>query len=345
MTLPDLTAIARDLGRRYERLVLARDAFVQALRSDRTLPAWTPEHQDDAFAAREAAIAVYGDFWFPNPPPQEDSGKRAGPEVVKGYGIVGASAATIELARAFNAAKTDFEAVLDQLRTHKVSTPLRDGTTKVISMDRAALLALRLGRLSERQACRKIRIIEDRPESIHFIWCCVTSTMATTVAHARALLCDIHTPEASEALLVLRSLPIDEPLGLVQYLNPHMRIDLGYRRPNTPRPSRDPSVRPRKTKDTVLEYKLVKTAMPLLLPLAPGESLPRRRAPVADYSSDTGRRQPSTRRRKRLYQDTPLYRSKTIEIYRYRPDALQADQLRNPAKWEKWRQRLQDDHP
>ncbi len=344
-TVPETVLLTSRLARAYQGLVEAREAFIHGLRSDHALPAWTPEHENDALAAREAAIAVYGDFWFPNPPPEQGSEKRAGPEVVKGYGIVGASPSTVALGHAFNAAKDEFEAALGELRKYKVSAQLRDGTTKVVSMDRAALLSLGLGRLSERQACRRVRILEDRPESIHFVWCCVTSTMATTVDHVRALLADIGTPQAAQAQLALASHPIEEPLGLVQYLNPHMRIDLGYRRPNTPPPLRDPSARPRKRKDTVLEYKLVKSAMPLLLPLAPGESLPRRRAPAAGYSSDTARRRPHTRRRKRLYQDTPLFESTTLAIYRYRADALQADLLRNPAKWDKWRKRLEDYHP
>lgn len=315
----------------YARLVSARDAFISHVRQD-TLPVWAPT---DGFVRPEAA-ALYGDFFFPNDPLDEsDPGAKSHPNVVsKGCGVIGASPSTIEMARAFNLAKEEFNASLVPMRGNTILVEQGEGRKAVpMALDRAVLKDCGLSVLSERQACRRILILEAIPARIAFLWVSVPSNSKVTVAEVRLRLQDMNiSPAVASDLRALDLLNDDEPLVFVKELNPHLRVKVGdYQTPDFVRAP----ARKKVLKDKLLAYTQYTTSMPVLLQMAPGETLPLIRPPrgypgqAASGNPDAKTKEKNKPQQKRKLEQVPYL--KTMKIYRYQE--VYRQEIRRSAEW------------
>ncbi len=318
----------------YVQLLAARDAFIASLKKD-NLPAWSPSGAN----ARNEAAALYGDFFFPNELSTEkeldDEGSH--PNVVsKGCGVIGASDATIELGKEFNAAKVNFDKSLAPMRGVLIEVEKGGGQPKMqMALDRAALKACRIPVLSERQACRRILILETIPEKIGFLWGKGTSTNKIPVAEVRSRLNDMTvSPDVASDLRALGQLDEDEPLIFVKELNAHLRVNIGvYAKPDFVRVPKRKKV----LKDKLLTYTQYPTSMPILIPMIAGQSLPDISAPRGypgqKEGSDphVGAEVKKKESRKRKLEQMPYL--KTLNIYRYQENLREEE--RNSAVWRK----------
>jgi len=334
----------------YKQLCKARDVFLSSLKQDANLPAWSPLENP---GARLQAASVYGDFFFPSgtrvpgatsaSAATENKTKLARNVVTKGYGVIGASSRTVDLALGFNKAKADFDAQLEPLRNLSVEVDRGPGKAKEqMHLCRAILKECHIPLLSQKQACRRILIWKEIPESIAFMWGKSESICRLTVSEAKKILADMNTtPDVAADMRFANSLPDDEPLAYVEDISPHMRIRIGIRQ--TPDPN-DPNELKRQAratgertmKDRIIIYKINKTAMPMLLLMSPGDVLPTIKPPKVDPNSEedvssiktVSRKKPNSSPRRKL-ESTPCFR--TLDIYRYQSD--QRDEVSRDEKW------------
>lgn len=321
------------MGSAHVALLAARDAFVVSLKADLGLPAWTPAAPDNPQNARYEAAALYGDFNFPQADLLSENAKPPERnEVVKGCGIVGASTRTIELAEAFNEAKKHFDVALKPMRKNWVPVEIEPGKPEhTEKLDRVALKIKGQALLSERQACRQICILKQIPSRVIFSWVNVPSTQRITVNGARKLLRDMTTtPDVAADLRALDGLPEDEPLALFKPLAPHMRVNVGNY--VIPDPAKRSAVRKKVLKEKILKYTQYPTAIPVLVPMSPGDQLPKITGPRTDAAkngvTDGNRQRTKAPRKKQKVGQEPYLRS--IGVYRYQQawrEKLCADQL------------------
>ncbi len=334
----------------YEDLLAARDAFISSVKKDGHLAAWSPSLKTNTSAnPRAEAIAIYGDFFFPNNTSRADrldeEEKEDGelhPNVVsKGCGVIGASPETIEKANDFNLAKSNFDESLKPMRGALVAVESGTGKTRDMALDRAALRACRIALLSERQACRKVLITTDCPAKVIFLWVSVPSTKKMSVAEVRAKLRDmIITPDVRHDLALLDALENeDEPLVYVHQLNPHLRVKIGNYKMKVNEKDQNDRKAGRKSvvEGALMTYKQKTTSMPILVPMEPGQALPVISGPRGYNGHDDVSEKKKEPQRKRKLEQSPYL--KTINVFRYqekfRHETMICDDWREKLKAER----------
>lgn len=313
----------------YGELTAAKDTFIRSLRDD-DLPAWTPSGGN----ARSEAAALYGDFYFPHEQSDESSDESSYNVVSKGCGLIGASPDTIVKAEKYNTAKRNFDTILNPMRgvyTEVGVEGKEDKPNVQMFLDRAALKSCGLSVLSERQACRQIKILESMPATVKFMWVSGNSSSKMTIAEVRSRLRDMSvTPDVAADLRSLDRLDQDEPLAIVKKLNPHLRVKFGtYAIPKIERVPKRKKV----LKEMVLTYKQHATSMPVLVQMAAGESLPEDISGPRGFldEDEMGDEEKKKSQQRRKLEQTPYLR--TLNIYRYQEESR--EEVRKSEEWRK----------
>lgn len=342
----DQIPLIAEVKKKFQELQIVRDRFLTSLKSDDHLPAWGPgEGETDPVAARAAAASLYGDFFFPDQLGRGGTEDDLTNELSKGYGVVGASKETVELAVEFNREKKKFdEKTLNPLRKETVAIDLGPGHEKIsMQLDRAVLKACGLATLSEKQVSRKIWILDKVPERIIFTWATTSSTTYITVRETRERLRDMSvTPKIAAGLRELDRLPNDEPLALVRSLLPHMRVNFGYYDEldqQTHKKRMKDAQRKYAIKESLIKYKQFATSMPVLVMMDEKLHLPKITPPKMIVNTDavgqdSGNKQKARKRRKhsKLADKALIDLSDNLRIYRY--EQSKRDKVYNSAKWQ-----------
>ncbi|WP_419602473.1 DNA replication terminus site-binding protein [Thiolapillus sp.] len=121
-------------------------------------PVWVYGCRTDA-EARDRCVEIYGSLHYADEMKPEES--------MKVYGVVGGDQALIELAKDVNQSKDEFAAAMQELRRTINPGTSRNQRGRAL---RLALEKLRVPRFHYRQAIRKIKFLEDRPEKLRFTW-------------------------------------------------------------------------------------------------------------------------------------------------------------------------------
>lgn len=312
----------------YKELLVARDTFIDSLKNDSHLAAWSPSVRINPGAnPRAEAIAIYGDFFFPNNTSRadrsvkdEDEENDIHPNVVsKGCGVVGASPETIINAECFNSAKLNFDERLKPMRGALIDIEIGPGKKREMALDRAALKACRIPLLSERQACRKVLVTKRCPAKVIFLWVSVPSTKKMSVAEVRARLRDMTvTPDVKHDLSLLDVLDEDEPLVYVHHLNPHLRVKIGnYETKKKEEEGRKERTVGRKSamEGALMTYVQKTTSMPILVPMEPEQALPEISGPRGYLDRDeTPVKKKEPQKKRKLEQSSYL---RAINVFRY----------------------------
>lgn len=330
--------------RKFAELLKVRDEFLLNLKRDGDLPAWGPGNgETNPQAARAAAASLYGDFFFPDR--LERGEDTLTNELAKGYGVVGASMATVELAARFNLEKESFdEKTLKPLRQKMVAVDIGPGRERVsMQLDRAILKVCGLSTLSEIQTARPILILDPVPARIIFTWATISSTTYITVRKVRERLRDMSvTPKIAKALRQLDQLAEDEPLALVRALAPHMRINFGYYvdvEPDVDKKRKESAERIYALKDSLIKYRQKPTSMPVLVQMDDKSRFPKITRPKMhkagddDSSSSDGRASRKDRKNSKLEDEAMIELSENLRIYRYKKS--KRNEVYESAKWQK----------
>lgn len=252
----DHQALRIHLLESFERLLDSLTVLCSAVRNDVALPVWvsrTDQELDEGLDMRLKAIQLYHALWY------EDG--QDGRETLTCPGIVGASPATLELAHACNSAKDTFKAAILALKS--LSKP--EANILMADLHRrneevaTAMKRLGAARLNLKQAYRHIPLLQVRPSKIGFTWSKQGRTIQrTTPTEARRLLeRRTDNPQVQLELQRLANLPDTEVLARIRSVCPHLRANIVFSRPV----------------DGV-ERRLMQAPLPILIPLAAGQSLP-----------------------------------------------------------------------
>ncbi len=295
MQVPPAVTLRVELLSRFEALLARLDDFCAAVRQDVDLLVWVSrtetelaEHLDMRFKA----IQLYRALWY------EDS--QDGRETLTCPGIVGASLATLEAARACNTAKDEFKAAvlalkaLGRIETHNAMNDLHRRWESVA----VAMRRMGAARLNLKQAYRHIPMLERRPLKIGFTWSKQGRVIQrTSVAAARRLLEQrVETPQTRLELQRLAEIRDPEVLARVRGVCPHLRANLVFAVAEG---------------SSEVHRRLMQAPLPILLPLRRGERLPEFVAVAPDPPTT-----PRLRRADIRIEDEPFLPS--VRIHRYR---------------------------
>lgn len=302
MQTPSTVVQRVELLGRFEALLAQLDTFCAAVRQDVDLPVWVSRTEAELAGnldMRFKAIQIYRALWY------EDS--QDGRETLTCPGIVGASPATLEAARACNSAKDEFKAAvlalkaLSRVEAHTAMADLHRRWETVA----AAMRRMGAARLNLKQAYRHIPLLEQRPVKIGFTWSKQGRVIQrTTVAAARRLLEQrVETPQTRLELQRLAEIRDLEMLARVRGVCPHLRANLVFAVEEG---------------SSTVQRRLMQAPLPILVPLRRGERLPEFVAVAPDPPTA-----PRLRRADIRIEDEPFLPS--VRIHRYR----------DPYRWNK----------
>ncbi len=228
--------------------------LIQLAREDR--PAWifTPEKREFRDrAAREQLIAVLERLEYPD--------DRDGRETDPCPGIVGASATTLELAASLNQARDAFKrAVLNLNRKRDPEAARR------------FMAQMGYPRLHFKQLYRHVPILLRKPDSIRFTWGATRSIKRISRQEAYQRLIKLAgndpSPGYRKQLEALARLDRNEPIAIVQDLKPHIKANVCWVLGDG--------------EAKRVERRMISAALAILLPLDPGEALPKHSAAYPD---------------------------------------------------------------
>ena len=244
----------RQLQYRFTQLKDRLNRFlIQLAREDR--PAWVfhldrQEYRDRD--AREQLISVLERLEYPD--------DRDGRETDPCPGIIGASAETLELAAGLNQARDAFK--------QAVLAVNRDDAEAA----RRIMAQMGYPRLHFKQLYRHIPILLRKPDSIRFTWGATRSIKRISRQEAYQKLVKLAGDEPSPGYLkqldALARLDRDEPIAIVQDLKPHIKANVCWIIGSD--------------REKKVERKMISAALAVLLPLDPGEALPKHSAAYPD---------------------------------------------------------------
>lgn len=278
----------------FENLLEKLDTFCTAVRQDNLLPVWVSRTDMEIMEnldMRIKAIKLYRALWY------EDS--QDGRETLTCPGIIGASASTLEAARACNNAKDEFKANVltlknfGRIETNSAMADLHRRWETVAS----AMRRMGAARLNLKQAYRHIPLLEKRPLKIGFTWSKQGRVIQrTSVSTARHLLEQrVETPQIQLELKRLEEISSSELLARVRRVCPHLRANIVFSEVGRAEVSR----------------RLMQTPLPILVPSKCGEQLPEFVSVPPDPPINLRLRRADVK-----IEDEPFLAS--IRIYRYR---------------------------
>lgn len=260
-----------------EALQVALKALSSAILSESNRPAWVsevpfPYHSAHSRAARERAISVLTQLTY-----QPEQAPRS---ILLCPGFIGASEETLALVEAVNTAKSRFKAAMLALKAVRGGTrdPLlakaldhrfarhREAST------RDALQRMGLSQLHLKQCYRLLPVVPT-PVKIRWTWANTRAIKRISVDTAKQRLARrADDPSIQWQLERLNALSPSEPLAVVQELAPHLRTNLVV-----PTSEREDG------------RMMLKGAVPLFFPLAPGDEIPDFKPPTEKKGRAEGR--------------------------------------------------------
>lgn len=285
--------IARFL-RGWEQFRKQCNALCELVQDDVELPCWIWRH-GEGFTARESAASIYTRHFY-------DDDQSATESVIL-PGLLGASAQTLRIAHAANAARAIVREALAEL--DRITVPIVNPVTGRKRRERLGTLVLRdagLARLHRVQVYRDIHVLDRAPDRVSFVWARTRRVTRLTADEVRAKLHRLQSnpPQAAfveNDLRVLASLPRSERLAYVEAMPCHARVNLAWR------------IRGAKKGFT---RTMRPAPMPLLYPGVADAPLPRLK-PLEDCR-DTPRQR--AKRKDVHLESTPVLSS--MPVYRYR---------------------------
>jgi len=227
-------------------------------------------------------------------------------EVIQCPALLGASAATLDLAERINRVKAALHQTLKVL--DRVTVPDPDGGSDAVPVLKVALRRLGHARLQRRQATRRIEVVGAAPESATFTWSHARRKQALSAAAVREQLLHDLAESGGERRVVLESElarldGLDDETPLVRLFAPyqHPRVNLVWRLP-----------------DGALLRKQRRAVVPLLYPACPGEALP----VIRPLPATPGEAPKRVRRRDALVEERPFLPS--LGIHRVVPAGMGA---------------------
>lgn len=296
MSLPTATVLRTDLVVCFEQMIAQLDSCCAQIRQDQLLPAWVSLTETETTNQRDRrakAIQLYRALWY-------EQGQD-GRETLTCPGIIGVSPETLAAAQACNRAKDTFKATvlaLKALGRLEMNAAMADLQRRQEAVA-AALRRMGAARLNLKQAYRHLPLLERRPVKIGFTWSKQGRVIQrlSTAAARRLLEQRIETPQTRLELQWLAGIPAEEPLARIRSVCPHLRANIVF--PET---------------QEGLQRRLMQAPLPILIPLAPGESLPEFVPVSADPPLNLRLRRADVK-----IEDAPFLPSVRIHRYRLSP--------------------------
>lgn len=256
LDMPDQKSCAAEISciQRFNQLKSALEHFLIQLNRE-TLPAWTFDLEKREYQAQEARRrleAVLLQLEYPD--------DRDGRETEICPGILGATPKLLRLAAKLNAARDAFkQAVLE------VNRDDRETARRIMTSHFSA-------RIHFKQIYRHLPILLKKPDSIRFTWGATRSIVKISRQEAyrrlMALAGDDPTVGFQKQLEALAALQSEEPVAVVQDLKPHLKANVCWIKGSG--------------QDKQVTRKMISAALAILIPLDPGESLPKHSAAYPD---------------------------------------------------------------
>jgi hypothetical protein len=273
-----IALLRRQVAESFEAMLCSLDELGEALLDESALMAWVMDSNGlfnfpDHFSAREKIIQILNQY--------EYLSSQAPREIIVCAGFVGASQETLKIITKLNDQKDEFKQNILALKKIKPSLhedELTNSFKALLSHKRnlptaSNLRKMGLGRLHLKQCYRKIPILNSAPLKISWTWANTRSIKRITVLEAEKLLRKRNISDEGIVLQLkkLSSLPLNEPLAIVQDLAPHLRANL-VMAPSEPR-----------------ERIMVKGPVPIFFPASLNQPWPQFKPPKKKTPKDKAR--------------------------------------------------------
>lgn len=259
ITLPDMPdrksyVAEASCIQRFNQLRSALKRFLIQLNQE-TLPAWTFDLEKQQYQAQQARwrlATVLEQLEYPD--------DRDGRETEICPGIIGATPKLLQLAAKLNAARDAFkQAVLEVNRDDPEAA-------------HRIMKSHGFPRIHFKQIYRHLPILLKKPDSVRFTWGTTRSIVKISRQEAYrrllALAGDNPTLGFQKQLEELAALRKDEPIAIVQDLKPHIKANVCWVKGSGG--------------EKQVTRKMISAALAILIPLDPGESLPKHSAAYPD---------------------------------------------------------------
>lgn len=295
----------------FHRMQDAIEDLADAIEADNERAAWLASTPAPLAARRRTAVLLR-DIWH-----REGAGDPR--QTLNDIGLIGCDPHTRTLAARCNEAKDAFKAAVQALKVQPTRRQrlLAEMAREAHVRDRdvaRALAAGGIGRLHLLQAYRHVPLLAETPARVGFSWASGSrSIRSLSRDEALALveaMPDTHPAKAPYRQLLLAQ-PEHERVAQMRVLAPNLVANLvfvdGHETVERTRGGRTAPAR-----REIVRRQLIHVHLPILFPLAPGETLPRH--PLAAPEPRAGGR---LARADRQIEDEPLLPA--LRIYRYRP--------------------------
>ncbi|HHJ38505.1 MAG: hypothetical protein AXA67_12765 [Methylothermaceae bacteria B42] len=244
-----------NLTLKFNRLLTALTQLTKQIEQDKNIAAWVFDTNRKELMGAEARRQFVNVLEL-----LEFTDDRDGRETDICPGIIGASPQTLWLAAELNQAKDQFkQAVIAMNKLEK------QGAHRVMKQHGYP-------RVHFKQIYRHIPIILKKPESIRFTWGATRSIKRISRQEAYRRLVEAAGDNPSygyqQQFQALEALPKDEFIAIVQDLKPHIKANLCWIQ--------------RQMEEKRITRKMISAALAILVPLNPGESLPKHHASFPD---------------------------------------------------------------
>lgn len=285
----DDNALSAEFLQAWEALREGLSALHDALAAETDRPAWAWRSNNPHRAAADIVSRVFYD---------DDQPAR---EVHMQPALVGASEECLRLTQMTNARRLRVKRALMALdrRVHRAVNPLT-GRQRRKRLGDVVLEQHGLARLHRVQVYRSLHVLDERPETVGFVWAQTRRVQRISVEALRERIRGLlkNPPQAEFArkdLDLLTSLRAQEWLALVEAQPMHVRANVTWRRAD----------------GSGYIRRMTSATLPLLYPAKAGEPLPRLK-PLPQEPTPRGR----TARTDRKLETEPFL--STLQVYRYR---------------------------
>ncbi|GAB6067755.1 hypothetical protein JCM13664_10740 [Methylothermus subterraneus] len=240
--------------RRFSQFRKALDRFLAQLNRE-SLAAWVFDLNKQNYYAKEARQRLSKVL-----EQLEYQDGRDGRETEICPGIIGASPKLLRLAADLNAAKEAFKQAVLEVNQNDPEAARR------------ILKSQGFSRIHFKHIYRHLPILLKKPDSIRFTWGATRSIVKISRQEAYRRLVEIAGDSPSlglqKQLEALSGLRADEPIAIVQDLKPHIKANVCWIQGSG--------------QDKVVTRKMISAPLAILIPLDPGEALPKHAAAYPD---------------------------------------------------------------
>jgi len=223
----DISLLRANVYETLESVQFHTNRLVKSITADAQLPGWVFDpntgrlHQ--GIDAREKSCAVIGALEYAD-------GQKSH-ETITLPGVLGASAATMQMTESLNQAKHDFQQAMMAMKELTIVIETYDVHQKLIQkrvpLAKYTLEKMGRGRLHRFQTYRLVKYFLQRPERIGFTWANTKKVEKIGKHRAARMLQSLgDNEEIYNALITLQTIPDDEPLAYVRPPHLHARANL-----------------------------------------------------------------------------------------------------------------------